>query len=184
MVYGKDCFHRSLLLWSPNVAHSSPLYLFRNSHSWTAKVGVDWSLWNRRLGLSIVEEEAGVGVINAYLRSSSRSSTTTRPTNEARVLLKVLGQRFMNLLPPFPFLEDLKLNVLNDKVLHCIRCQESPHLQWFPAWRTSTSFPDARSKRYLFSLSHRRTRVRLTRPTAGQVLGPPLAHAQDGLEPA
>jgi hypothetical protein len=48
-----------------------------------------------------------------------------RTDQESCILLKFLGQGFMNIIPPLPFSADLKANILNEKMHHCVRCHES-----------------------------------------------------------
>jgi len=48
-----------------------------------------------------------------------------RNNQEARVLLKILGQGFMNVIPPLPFCADMKANILSEEIHHCVRCHEN-----------------------------------------------------------
>jgi hypothetical protein len=47
-----------------------------------------------------------------------------RTDQESYILLKILGQGFMNLLPPLPFPGDMKAVILDEKMYHCVRCHE------------------------------------------------------------
>jgi hypothetical protein len=48
-----------------------------------------------------------------------------RTDHESCILLKILGQGFMNLLPSLPFSGEFKASILNENVHHCVRCHES-----------------------------------------------------------
>ncbi|KIM39425.1 hypothetical protein M413DRAFT_415324 [Hebeloma cylindrosporum] len=50
--------------------------------------------------------------------------------HETRVLFKILGPGFMDIIPTFPFPERVKADILKDQERHCVRCHRSFYVRY------------------------------------------------------